>query len=185
MTVRTGTLLYTLLVWLEARKEHSWTAKEIGLGTHTNAGSVRKILRRGVASAVIANPTRGLYQAPSGLAPEHRSACAVSRAKIRSPLSQRGGRALPPIVRNRDGAVLDGAHALPPPQPLTHDAIRVEGEADHDHAPRARQGPRGAPRGVPPSLHPPAHLDRALRLHGRLAPRRLRAPYGAMAPPPS
>ena len=67
MPVRTGTLLYAILVWLEARKEHSWTAKEIGLGTHTNAGSVRKILRRGVASAVIANPTRGLYQAPSGL----------------------------------------------------------------------------------------------------------------------
>lgn len=65
--VRVGTLLHAIAVWLEARKEHSWTAKEICLGTHTNAASVRKILRRGVASAVIANPTRGLYQAPSGL----------------------------------------------------------------------------------------------------------------------
>ena len=65
--VRAGTLLHVVLVWLEARKEHSWTAKEIGLGTHTNRASVRKILRRGTESAVIANPARGLYQAPSGL----------------------------------------------------------------------------------------------------------------------
>src|SRR3972149_1696266 len=125
---------------------------------------------------------------PSALRPcpsEPRSSRAVSCLKIRGAVSQRGGRALPPIVRNRDGAVLDDGAPPPPSQPLPHDEIRVEGEADHNHTPRARQGPRGAPRGVPPSLHPPAHLDRALRLHGRLAPRRLRAPHGAMAPPPS
>jgi hypothetical protein len=65
--VRTGTLLHAIAVFLEARKEFSWTAKEIALGAPIPKGSVRTILRRGVASGAIANPARGYYQAPSGL----------------------------------------------------------------------------------------------------------------------
>lgn len=67
--VEAGSILHRILVWLKARAEHSWTAKQIALGTGINPSTIRVYLRRAARSTppLIANPIYGRYQDPEGL----------------------------------------------------------------------------------------------------------------------